>query len=108
MYIMLYYAPNVVTGHLECPIAWIPEFNLRSMPKEDCYHHINQPISLEPFRRFLTAAEEILQANLALALLAWSAMYSINNYQWTVEHLCNFNIPILYGEPMAGKTLIAS
>lgn len=91
-----------------CPISWLPEFQLKNMPREDIMHFIEEPASIQTLRQFINLAHGILGDNISPALLSWSDMYGSNNYQWIVEQHRNYNLPILYGEPMAGKTLIAS
>lgn len=86
----------------------MPEFVVKNVPKEDAMHFIEEPTSLDALKDFLVEAEQILGDNVGAALLAWSAMYGANRYQWVVEQSRNYNLPVLYGEPMAGKTLIAS
>ncbi|KAJ8320803.1 hypothetical protein KUTeg_002390, partial [Tegillarca granosa] len=103
---------NINTGEMVkkeiCPIAWTPEFNMKMMAKEDVMRYVQEPISVVPLVVFIDRSREILKEVIGPAILAWSAMYGLNFYNWLIDTTRNFNLPILYGQPMAGKTLIAS
>lgn len=73
----------------------------------DLVHEIRTPIGLTTLTAFLGKAEVILKENIGPAILAWSSMYSLNLYQKWMDTIRHFNLPMLYGPPTAGKTLIA-
>ncbi|XP_055999024.1 uncharacterized protein LOC130047675 [Ostrea edulis] len=93
---------------MDCPFMWLKGeiVNLRG-PKMDIVHEIRTPIGLTTLTAFLGKAEVILKENIGPAILAWSSMYSLNLYQKWMDTIRHFNLPMLYGPPTAGKTLIA-
>ena len=55
----------------------------------------------------LDKAEGIFHENIGPAILAWSSMYGLNLYSKWMEERKHFNLPVLYGPPAVGKSLIA-
>ena len=59
------------------------------------------------FQDFFGVALEVLDNNFGSAVLAWSSMYMLHMYRWIVTRLRHFNLPVVYGLPTVGKTLVA-
>jgi hypothetical protein len=93
---------------MDCKFIWLKAdiCGLRG-PKMDLAHFINTPIELGPLTHFINIAEEILKVNIGPAIMAWSTMYGLNLYGKWLSNIRHFNLPMLYGPPTAGKTLIA-
>ena len=53
-------------------------------------------------------AHQILDANFAPTVLAMGAMVAMSNYAGILQAVGSVSIPILFGEPMSGKTLAAT
>ena len=65
------------------------------------------PVSIHPLKEFLLFAYEVLDNNVAPALMSWSSMYSLQLYQKFIQEMRHCNVPILFGDSTVGKTLIA-
>lgn len=93
---------------MDCPLIWLRGdlCQLRG-PKLDLARHIQIPTGSLALQHFIEKAEGILNDNIGPAILAWSAMYGLNLYTKWIEELRHFNLPLLFGPPTAGKTLIA-
>ncbi|VDI56066.1 Hypothetical predicted protein [Mytilus galloprovincialis] len=91
-----------------CSYVWLPNINISGLPKEElCRSICTSAPNLQPLRNLFDVADDILGSNIGPALLAWDSFYGLHQYQWLSANTRHFNIPILYGEPMVGKTLIA-
>ncbi|XP_052780058.1 uncharacterized protein LOC128217159 [Mya arenaria] len=87
---------------------WLPEWPGTHVPRADLFHHISLPISIKPLRKFLRKAVVVLGDNFGAAAMAWGYMFILHRYRWILESLRHFNLPVLYGPPTAGKTLVAN
>ncbi|XP_061190558.1 uncharacterized protein LOC133198484 [Saccostrea echinata] len=103
---------DLATGSLihpmDCSLIWLRgDLCQLKGPKLDLAHLIQVPTGLEALHEFLGRAEDILHENIGPAILSWASMYGLNLYTKWMEELRHFNLPVLYGPPTAGKTLIA-
>nr|XP_022325826.1 uncharacterized protein LOC111125894 [Crassostrea virginica] len=103
---------DLTTGSLihpmDCPLIWLRgDLCQLKGPKLDLVHNISMPTGTSALRLLLDKAEGILHENIGPAILAWSSMYGLNLYSKWMDELRHFNLPVLYGPPTAGKTLIA-
>lgn len=93
---------------MDCPLIWLRgDLCQLKGPKLDLVHNISMPTGTSALRLLLDKAEGILHENIGPAILAWSSMYGLNLYSKWMDELRHFNLPVLYGPPTAGKTLIA-
>lgn len=69
---------------------------------------IETTASTKTLASFLDDAKRFLGEAFGPAMTAWFSMHSLNLYQHIMNMLRHFNLPLIYGEPMAGKTLIAT
>ncbi|XP_060590005.1 uncharacterized protein LOC132745186, partial [Ruditapes philippinarum] len=72
------------------------------------YRHPAEPYSLLPLKIFLEDAHQVLGENYGPLLLSLGAMVSMLNFGGIHKEIGHFNLPVLYGPPMSGKTLTAS
>lgn len=88
----------------ETNFVWIPKLTLRP----EMERQIETPANTDTLASFLDEGKRFLGDSFGPAMIAWASMYSLNQYQHNMDMLRHFNLPLIYGEPMAGKTLIAT
>ena len=86
--------------------VWVPDWP--GTPGPLFYRCPATPYSIQPLTVFLEAAEATLEDNFPALVLGLGAMISMWNYKGIHEEIGHFNLPVMYGPPMSGKTLAAS